>query len=70
MTQFDAKQLERGLVCSPGHLPTLYGVLSYGASVDYLVLCVYGVYCMSCIVCIVYCMSCIVCMVCTVCLVL
>ena len=25
VTQFDSKLLERGLVCSPGHLPTIYG---------------------------------------------
>ena len=25
VTQFDPKQVERCLVCSPGHLPTLYG---------------------------------------------
>lgn len=27
VTQFDPKQVERCLVCSPGHLPTLYGQL-------------------------------------------
>ena len=26
VTQFDPKQVERCLVCSPGHLPTLYGM--------------------------------------------
>ena len=26
VTQFDAKQVERCLVSSPGHLPTLYGI--------------------------------------------
>lgn len=25
VTQFDPKKLERGVVCTPGHLPTLYG---------------------------------------------
>ena len=27
MTQFDPKQLERGLVCTPGMLSTLYGTV-------------------------------------------
>ena len=29
VTQFDAKQVERCLVSSPGHLPTLYGTFTY-----------------------------------------
>jgi selenocysteine-specific elongation factor len=35
VTQFDAKLLERGLVCSPGHLPTLYGCLAKVEKIPY-----------------------------------
>merc|ERR1719392_262765 len=27
VTQFDSSKLERGIVCSPGYLPTLYGAI-------------------------------------------
>lgn len=27
VTQFDSSKLERGIVCSPGHVPTLYGAI-------------------------------------------